>query len=100
EADVAPLPQELRSVLGPFLEQSGFLGDAVALWPTPLRPIGGQENHAAHADEKETRPVHPVTSCGCRFHCSTRSKVVVKVDAGRWGRNSKSRGGGVTPFRR
>src|SRR5439155_2337389 len=38
-ADVLLLPKQLRAFLGPLLEQTGLLRDAVAVWPAPLSPV-------------------------------------------------------------
>ena len=36
------LPEQLRSARWPFFEQAGFLGDSVAIWSAPLRPVFGE----------------------------------------------------------
>ena len=44
-ADVLGLPEQLRAVLGPLLQQPGLRGDAVPLRPAPLRPVGGRRGY-------------------------------------------------------
>ena len=50
EIDVGDLPELLRSFFRPLFEQAGFLRNAVALRPTPLRPIGGGDGESHKTD--------------------------------------------------
>ena len=38
--DIGHFPVQFRTFLGPFFQQAGFLREAVAIWPAPLRPVG------------------------------------------------------------